>query len=333
MRKIFLFALAILFGVINLRAQGFTISGTQLKDANGNEFIMKGISIPLAWFKYKVNRNIKNIRENTGSNCLRIVVTTKTPDKVWQRCVQKCIDNKMVPMVELHDVTCKTSAGSILDMANFWASKASFLTKPEIARFILINIANEWGDWAMADKNQQAWFDAYKTAVTAMRNAGINTTIVIDAPGCGQDVRNGETLMNYAKNLQAKDPKHNLLFSVHMYCEWSVDGKSDASVALPAIKRAGIPVIVGEFGYQHDNNHGGICDISESSIINTCQSNSIGWLAWSWKGNNNPVSYLDLSYNWTGTKLSDWGKTVIEGPFGTKTSVIATVFKASDSAK
>jgi mannan endo-1,4-beta-mannosidase len=229
-------------------------------------------------------------------------------------------------MVELHDVTCKTTASSILDMANYWAGKASFLTKPEIARFILINIANEWGDWAMANKDQVAWFNAYKPAVDAIRKAGINTTLVIDAPGCGQDIRNGETLMNYAKNLQASDPKHNLLFSVHMYCEWAVGASSDASVALPAIKNAGIPIIVGEFGYQHDNNHGGLCDIPESVIISTCQPNGIGWLAWSWKGNGQPVPYLDLSKDWAGTDLSDWGKTVVDGPFGTKTAKPASVF-------
>jgi mannan endo-1,4-beta-mannosidase len=312
----------------NAWSQGFTISGTQLKDANGNEFIIKGISVPLAWFVSNVNENIANIRKNTGSNCLRIVVTTSTPDVDWQTCVQHCIDNQMVPMIELHDVTCKTTASSLLDMANYWASKSSYLTKPDIARYILINIANEWGDWTMANKNQVAWLDAYKPAVEAIRMAGINTTLVIDAPGCGQDIRNGETLINFAKKLEANDPKHNLLFSVHMYCEWGLGSSSDAAVALPAIKNTGIPVIVGEFGYQHDNNHGGLCDIPEAVIINMCQSNGLGWLAWSWKGNGRPVPYLDLSKDWAGTDLSDWGKTIVDGPFGTRTAETATVFKA-----
>jgi mannan endo-1,4-beta-mannosidase len=326
LKKVFLFFCLIILGVSASRSQGFTISGTQLIDANGNNFIMKGLAVPLSWFVTNVNDNIGNIRKNTGANCLRIVVNVSTPDSCWQTCVQKCIYNKMIPMVELHDATCGTTAKGILDMANFWAGKSAFLTQPYIARYILINIANEWGDWAMANSNQTAWKDAYQPAIAAIRNAGINTTLVIDADGCGQDIRNGETLRNYGNALQKFDPKHNLLFSVHMYCEWAIGSSSNVSAGLPAIQKAGIPIIVGEFGYQHDNNRGGICDIPESDIISTCQSNGIGWLAWSLKGNGNPVPYLDLSKDWAGNDLSDWGNTVINGPNGTKTASTASVF-------
>lgn len=330
MNKIVLLISLLFIGLNSIWSQGFTISGTQLLDAEGNNFIMKGLSIPLSWFVAEVNNNIGNIRENTGTNCLRIVVNTSTPDENWQTCVEKCIENNMIPMVELHDVTCGTDAGSLLNMANFWAGKSAFFKRPEIARYILINIANEWGDWAMANSNQSAWYNAYKPAITAIRNAGIVTTIVIDAPGCGQDIRNGETIRNYADDLLAHDPNHNLLFSVHMYCEWSeTSTTSNILQGLPSIKNANIPIIVGEFGYQHDDNKGGICDINESTILNTCEANGIGWLAWSWKGNSSLVSYLDLSKDWAGTNLSDWGKTIVNGANGTKTAVTASVFGAA----
>jgi hypothetical protein len=295
----------------------FTVSGTSLRDANGNNFVIKGINIPTAWFVNDVNSNIANIRTRTGSNCLRIVVTTGTSDAAWQTSVNNCIANRMIPMVELHDVTCGTSISQIQSMANWWASKKSFLTQP--------NIANEWGDWNMAQNSPTTWRDGYISAVATIRNAGINSTLIIDAPNCGQDVQNGRTLRTYGGAVINSDPRRNIMFAVHMYCEWKPGGGSSISTGLPSIKNAGIPVYVGEFGYQHAEGSG-TCDINETQIISTCQSNGIGWQAWSWKGNGSPVQYLDLSNDWAGTSLTGWGNTVVNGSNGTKTAITASVF-------
>ena len=320
--------LMVTFGIGSAGAQGFKISGTQLLDANGKNFIMKGVSVPLSWFVSDVNNNIANIKNKTGSNCFRIVVNTSTADNSWQTCVNNCIANKIVPMVELHDVTGSNNSSDLQRMAQWWAGKASFLTGTNVARYILINIANEWGDWYMAsptnDPPQTAWRDAYIQAVQTLRSAGINTTLVVDAPGYGQDNK-GSTLINYAAAVQAADPKKNVLFSVHMYCEWKVNGNSSISTHLPAIKNAGVPVIVGEFGYQHTEGSS-VCDIDEVLIMSTCQANSIGWLAWSWKGNGSPVQYLDLSSDWAGNNLSSWGSTIVNNANGTKTAQTCTAF-------
>ncbi len=313
---------------INLAwSQGFTVVGNELRDANGNNFIMKGINIPLAWFVSDVNNNIANIKNKTGSNCFRIVVTTSTPDNAWQSCVQNCINNKIIPMVELHDATGNNSPAELNRMALFWASKSAYLTRPDISKYILINIANEWSDWFMSATatgtvSRVTWRDAYITAVKTIRNAGIKTTLVVDAAGYGQDNK-AQTILNYAKAVQASDPLHNCLFSVHMYCEWA--GNSSITTLLPAIKNAGIPIIVGEFGFQHSEGNS-ICDINESQIITTSNTNSIGWLAWSWKGNGSPVQYLDMSTDWAGNNLSAWGNTVVNGSGGTKTAINASVF-------
>lgn len=168
------------------------------------------------------------------------------------------------------------------------------------------------------------WRDAYKTAVSTIRDAGIKTTLVIDAAGYGQDNKT-QTILEYAKEVQASDIYHNCLFSVHMYCEWKVGGNSSITSLLPGIKNAGIPIIVGEFGYQHSEGND-VCDIDEVEIITTANSNDIGWIAWSWKGNGGGVEYLDLSTDWEGNLLSDWGETVVNGTGGTQTAVIATVF-------
>ena len=61
-----------------------------------------------------------------------------------------------------------------------------------------------------------------------------------------------------------------------------------------------------------------------------CQQKGVGWLAWSWKGNNSDLNYLDLTNDWAGTNLTEFGRTVVNGSNGLKeTSKICSVFESS----
>jgi mannan endo-1,4-beta-mannosidase len=273
---------------------------------------MKGLAVPLAWFVSQANANIGNIKRVTNCNTIRVVMATSTADADWQTCVQNCINNKVIAEVELHDVTCGTDANGLNNMANWWVSKASYLNAH--SKYILINLANEWGDWAMANSNQVAWYNAYVTAVKTMRNGGLNGTLVIDAPDCGQDLKNGSTLRAYAVALQNADPQHNLLFTVHLYGEWASGGGSQITSGLAQIKNAGIPLIVGEFS----------SSVDYASVVSTCNSNGIGIMAWSWIGNNDAT--LDMSNDWAGTSLKAWGSTIINNSGGIKSASQCSVF-------
>lgn len=224
MKKIILVVIFVNFYLNMAWSQGFTISGTQLIDANGKPFMQRGFAVPLSWFVSDVRTNILNIRKNSNANCLRIVMNTTTADADWQNCVKSCISNNMIPEVELHDATCGTTSSGLAAMANWWVSKKSFLTRPDIARYILINIANEWGDWAMAQSSPVSWRNAYLNAVSIMRRGGIKTTLVIDAPDCGQDLINGGTLKKYAMDVFNGDSLKNCLFTLHLYGEWAPGG-------------------------------------------------------------------------------------------------------------
>ena len=330
---IFLCTITILYS-ISVFSQGFKTDNTtgNLLDANGNNFIMKGINVPLSWYQTQVNGSIAALRTNTGSNCLRIVInagyngTTATPANVWQTAVQACIDNQMIPMIELHDWTGSTNTtNDFTNMANWYVTNAAYLKQANIAKHILINICNEWGTWQTANSNGTAWRDGFNQAVTIIRNAGINTTLVIDAVGYGQDINNASNIKAYAASMINADPQKNLLFSVHMYCEWK-KGAGDIPGTLQWMRTNKIPFIVGEFGYQHATD--GSCDIDEQLIMDECQAKGIGWLAWSQKGNSSEVAYLDLCGDWDcrASTLSAWGNTVINGTNGTKTAVTCSVF-------
>src|ERR1035437_2271813 len=207
-------------------AQGFTTNNTNgnLIDANGNNFIIKGLNIPLSWYQSNVPASIPYLKTNTGSNCLRIVVNagyngnTSSPASFWQASVQACIDNKIIPIIELHDWTGGTnSPGDFNTMAAWYVANASYLKQSSIAKYILIDICNEWGTWDIANTQATLWRDGFNSAVKTIRAAGIKTSLIIDAVGYGQDIRNAEGIRTYAKSMIAADSVHNLLFSLHMY--------------------------------------------------------------------------------------------------------------------
>lgn len=307
-------------------AQTFKVSGSSLRDANNNNFIIRGINVPLQWFYNDVYANMTNIRTNTNANTLRLVWSTNSgyADSYWQNGVQRSIDNKMIPMMELHDATGSNDPQRLRDMANWYAARASYFRQPNIAKHVLINIANEWSDFYMASPDYApditVWRDAYKSAITIIRNAGITSTLVIDGAGYGQDL--GASLRTYGQELLNYDPQHNLLFSVHMYCDWTSAAKMESE--LQSMKNANLPIIVGEFG----NNHPPCGNLPYTDLMRICQQKGIGYLPWSWKGNTpGTLDQLDMSTNWSGTSLTAWGNGVINGTNGIKsTAVTASVF-------
>lgn len=327
-------ALGLFFSFVTagvVQAQTFTVSGSSLRDANGNDFVMRGINVPLAWFQTDVYNNIANIRTNTGSNTLRIVWGTGNGgDSIWQNAVQRTIDNKMIPMLELHDVTGSNDTRRLNDMALWYAARASYFNQPNISKHILINIANEWSDWYMASPTNApditVWRDAYKTAITSIRNAGIKSTLVIDGAGYGQDLQ--YSLRTFGKELLNHDPQHNLLFSVHMYCDWTSASKIDTQ--LQSMKDARLPIMIGEFG----NNHPPCGNLPYKELMRIAQAKGIGYLAWSWKGNTTgTLDQLDLSSNWSGTSLTNWGNDLVNDTNGIRrTAKTATVFGGATSS-
>lgn len=335
-----IYSLALLFLPCLGFSQGFKTDGATLKDANGNAFIMKGINVPLAWYQQDVLNNIKNIKKNSGSNTLRIVIggdfapnaAWNTPDAIWQAAIDSTIKNKMIPMIELHNVLGSNDSLDLKKATEWWVSKKDYLTRPDIAKYVLINIANEWGDWNMSQQNATApnqvyWRDSYITAVKRLRAAGIKTTLVIDAPGYGQD-KGATALLNHATTIINADPEKNLLFGIHTYCEWNSTNGPSPSTVFPQLKAALIPFFIGEVADSHPADAAGttFCQIPAAQIMGASVQYNSGYLGWSWKGNGATTAALDVSLDWAGTQLTTWGDLLVNSIVGTKTAVEASVF-------
>ena len=95
-------------------AKGFNISGTKLYDANGNEFIMRGVNHAHTWFKGELNTAIPAIAE-TGANTVRIVLSngyqwTKDELDSILEIIDLCKQYKLIAVLEVHDGTGKNES-------------------------------------------------------------------------------------------------------------------------------------------------------------------------------------------------------------------------------
>lgn len=79
----------------------------------------------------------------------------------------------------------------------------------------------------------------------------------------------------------------------------------------------GLALCIGEFGWYHSDG-----DVDEAKILSYCKEKNVGWLAWSWYGNGNPVQYLDivkdasenpiLATQSSSGKSCEWGKLITD---------------------
>jgi mannan endo-1,4-beta-mannosidase len=208
----------------------------------------------------------------------------------------------MVPMVELHDVTGSGSDADLLRMAQYYTQSDVSQVLQDFREYLLINIANEW-----SGTNYRT---AYQNAINELRSSGINHTLVIDGNEYGQGF---QAIADNWSSLLSSDPEGNLLFSVHMYGNYTSAGAVDN--VLNQANSAGIPLIVGEFAPP----------AAWSQILSTCNTQRRGYIAWSWKGNED--SSLDLAQGWNGP-LTSWGQNAMTSASGiANTSTRASIFQ------
>lgn len=297
---------------------GFSVDGSKLIDANGNEFVLRGINYPHAWFKDKADVSFKAIAE-TGSNSIRIVCGSglqygKTTADELTKLINLAKENKMIAIVEVHDATGNDDISAVQQITDYWIEMKDALAGTE--SYCILNIANEWvGKW-----DGKIWHDGYVEAIPKLREAGIKNTIMVDSAGWGQY---GQSVKDFGMEVFNSDPEKNTMFSVHMY---GAAGKNEQSIEanIEGAVEQNLCICVGEFGYTHSDG-----DVDEAYIMKYCTENNVGYMGWSWKGNGGGVEYLDIANEWDGSVLSEeWGEPLINGEYGIKvTSEKCSVFE------
>ncbi|HPG38935.1 MAG TPA: cellulase family glycosylhydrolase [bacterium] len=310
----------------------FTLNG-KIYDKNGYEVIMRGVNHTHTWGDGTKNFNSIPHIAKTGANVVRVCFSnwdwqtiSNTPEK-RRAIVESYIANGIAPMVELHEATCGESPSNIEAIIDNWLDPGNQEWLNDYEEYVILNIANEWGPGSNGDYS--VWRDTYKTAISQLRDAGVNNMLVIDASGCGQDpngiILNGQELIDH-------DPQHNVVLSIHFYGNWLTRNNFTGSgstgvytsspwgveVELSKMRDAGLPVIVGEFGWSEYE----ACPYITELILEFCQVNKIGWLAWSWNSNSDPL--LDMVWDWaynSDEDLREYGNVIINHPmYGLKTT-------------
>jgi mannan endo-1,4-beta-mannosidase len=293
-------------------AVGFRVSGRNLLDVNGNNFIMRGISHAHVWYPNNT-ASFADIKSR-GANTVRVVLgggrwgPSSASDVA--NVINLCKTNKLVCVLENHDTTGYGEDGAATSLAtavNYWKSIQSVLTGQE--NWVIINIGNEpWGN-----NNATGWTQATKDAIIAMRQAGFQHTLIVDAPNWGQDWQ--FIMRDNAPSVLASDPQGNTVFSVHMYGVFNT--AQEVTDYVGSFVSRGLPLIIGEFGHNHSDG-----DPDENAIMSTAQSQGIGWMAWSWSGNGGGVEYLDMVTSFNNSSPTSWGTRIFTGANGLSTTSV-----------
>ena len=315
--------LSTLCGGINVSAahNGFYVSGTDIKDANGNNFVMRGVNIAHAWYQNDTETSIKGAKNN-GANTVRVVVAdgqrwSKTSKSDLENIVNMCKQNKLICVLEVHDATGSDNTYDLDNAVNYWIENKSVLQDNE--EYVILNIANEWyGTW-----NGYSWAEGNKSAIKKLRDADIDNMIMVDCAGWGQYPA---CIKEYGRSVFEADSDRNTVFSIHMY-EYAGGDAYTVKTNIDNALSIDVPVVIGEFGGQHTSG-----DVDEATIMSYCTEKNVGYLGWSWKGNSSDLSYLDIAYDFAGTSLTEWGNALINGSCGIKaTSKTCSVYEQSHS--
>jgi hypothetical protein len=260
---------------------GFYVSGRHLYSPCGEMVVLRGVNEMFVWGD-QTGTCLPEIAK-TGANTVRIVWTAAYDQPAqFDALIQTCINNKMIPLVELHDATGDWSL--LQTCVNWWIKPAVVSVIQKHEKYLLINIANECGN-VVSDTDYR---NGYISAISQMRAAGIKVPLIVDASGWGQ---NENSIINNWSQIFNSDPLHNTMFSIHMW--WTDNNPTRINNFINTCVSQNIPVIVGEFAHAGVGCAG---TIAYTTIMSACQANQIGYLAWSWgKIKNGDCYQMDMT--------------------------------------
>lgn len=282
-------------------AAHLTVKGRFLYSPCDERIVLMGPNRMVYWVDRTGLSSFTEIAK-TGANTVRIVWTTKGTAAELDRVLKNARQQKLLPIVELHDATGDWS--KLTDLVDYWVRPEIAATLARHQAYTIVNIGNEVGD----DKVTLAEYIAgYSRAIKRLRAAGYKTPLMIDAPDWGKDI---DTLQQAGPDLIAADPEHNILLSVHMW--WpQMWGYSAERVRREIVEfvESGLPLVIGEFGNRWDDTEGG--QIPYRTIIKTALEFDIGFLPWSWGPGNKPQKHLDMTDDGTVQGLTGWGREIM----------------------
>jgi mannan endo-1,4-beta-mannosidase len=280
----------------------------------GDTIVPHGINYaPYSW-GYDSTQLLLDQVAQTGANMVRMTWYANNPapyytDALLDSAIGKCIQYKMIPVIELHDNTCLDNDDSLISLAHWYITPARLAIIQKYSSSLIIDIANEalYVNWSSAPvaQAQQLYINTYDTIISLLRNNDIYVPLMIDAPDCGTSI---DVFSNVAKQIIAADTMRNIIFSAHAY--WYAYANNDSLTMQQRIDTAvagNFPLIIGEMANYQDEGNGEYCSyaLNYPALLHICTAANIGWMAWSW--NNDDCASRQLSNDGNYNNLSPWG--------------------------
>ncbi len=296
-------------------ATGLHVSGRNIVEANGQTLVMRGVNHAHTWYTNQT-RSFADIKA-TGANTVRVVLSggrwTANSASDVANVISLCKQNRLICVLENHDTTGygEDAAATSLDQAvDYWIGLKSVLAGQE--DYVVVNIGNE----PIGNTNPAQWTAATVAAVQKMRSNGFQHLLMVDAPNWGQDWTN--TMRANAQAVLDADSQDNTVLSIHMYAVYNT------AAAIPSyldvFEQNGWPLVIGEFGWQFASG-----EVDDQTVIAEANRRGLGYLAWSWSGNTDPI--LDMVLNYDPAQKTTWYNRVVEGPNGIRaTAREASIF-------
>lgn len=288
-------------------AATWTVDGATLRDPCGDAVVLRGVNHP-TMFVDRAGAALPEIAA-TGANAVRLfwVAGADVPVSAAEPAIVRAIASGMVPMLEMHDSTCKWELAGIVDA---WIAPDTVAMIERHQDNLLVNLANE----ASTDDDDAFERDTI-AAVVRMREAGIHVPIVIDATKCG---RNLEVLLERGPALIAADPEHAIVLSWHA---WDPLTRAELDRAADRIAASGLPIVIGELGPRSPPGCGAPLDLD--GLLAVARRHRLGWLAWSWGDDvpghdwNSDCGEFDMVDTFARSSLRGWGRRVaVDSPDG-----------------
>jgi len=231
--------------------------------------------------------------------------------------VSRCRQNRLICVLDVHDTVGRgelAGAATLAEAVQYWVRIRSALAGQE--NHVILNI----GDEPYGSHNARTWVADTSAAVRMMRAAGFRHALMVDAPDWGQD--DSFVMRDHAGAVFAADPRADTIFSVHMYGVFNTPAR--VRNYMGSFVRQRLALVVGEFGYEHTWGNP-----DEDAIMAYAQADHVGYLGWSWSGNDPLVGYLDMVLDFDPRRRTWWGNRFIAGPNGLRTtSQEATIYHA-----
>ena len=290
------------------------VSGTDLVDASGSKFQLKGVSTHgLTWFADFVSKDTyQYFKDSFGINLVRFAMYTDTGDsygycsggnkseieELLGKGVDAATDLGLYAIIDWHILNDNDPNMHIDDAKDFFDRISK---KYASYGNVIYEIANE--------PNGGTTWDSVKsyaeTIIPIIRKNAPDAIIIVGTPTWSQDV-----------DVAAADPitdQTNLMYAVHFY---AATHKDDLRNKVQSALDSGLPIFVSEFGLCDASGNGSIDYDQSDAWFDLINDRNLSYAAWNISNKAETSSLFDSSCTktsgFTDDDLSDSGRYIKE---------------------